>query len=176
MCSLFEGEEKTFFRHHPSCACARAPLLLISPIWRPLSALRWLVWAPLQKWRSALVTTFLTWRSARAPSSRTGAPLTSCPFTSWLQGAKTRPLPQQWTLHATLTRLAGLSRTLGFPLARGWWRAKLLTAVRRAPALRARRRLRESRQPRRCARAPRSRWQFLPRRRRRHRHQRGLRL
>jgi hypothetical protein len=36
-----------------------------------------------------------------------------------------------------LTRLAGLSRALGFPLARGWWRAKSLTAVRLDLALRA---------------------------------------
>jgi len=42
--------------------------------------------------------------------------------TSRLQGATACPLPQRWTLHVTLTRLAGLSRALGFPLARGCWR------------------------------------------------------
>ena len=92
----------------------------------------------MQKWRSALATTFLTWRSARAPSSPAGRrTLRRSPSTSWLQGATTCPLPQRWTLLATLTRLVGLSRALGFPLARGLWRGKTFTAVRLSLASRA---------------------------------------
>jgi hypothetical protein len=112
-----------------------------STIWRPLSALRWLVRAPSRRSTLWRVTPSHDWRSARAPSSPAGRrTLRSCPCTSWLQGATRSPLRRR---SARCCRVAGglawagLSRAPRFSLARGWWRAKLRTAVRLSLALRA---------------------------------------
>ena len=120
--------------HHCPCARTAAPFFAT---WRPLSALRWMVRASSRRSTLWRVTPSRVWQSARAQSSPAGRRIPRrYPCTSWLQGATRSPL-KRWSARCCRVAgglaWAGLSRALGFPLARGWWRGKTWTAVGHAP-------------------------------------------